>query len=79
MEEKFRDETKNANDYNQTRIFITTYYNENNTLTLFLTEALNVILEIVLLLGGVDAGQVHPVEPAVLLGLVPVSLELTSV
>ena len=32
------------------------------------------ILEVVLLLGRVDAGQVHPVEPAVLLRLVPVSL-----
>ena len=37
-------------------------------------EAGDVILQVLLLLGGVDAGQVHPVVPTVLLGLVPVSL-----
>ena len=40
-----------------------------------LTEALDVILELPLLLGAVDAGQVHAVEPAVLLRLVPVGLQ----
>ena len=38
------------------------------------TEAGDVILEVFLLLGRVDAGQVHPVVSAVLLRLVPVSL-----
>ena len=33
------------------------------------------VLQVPLLLGGVDAGQVHPVEPAVLLSLVPVGLQ----
>ena len=37
-------------------------------------EAGDVILEAGLLLGRVDAGQVHPVVSAVLLRLVPVSL-----
>ena len=40
-----------------------------------LTEALDVILELPLLLGAVDAGQVHAMEPAVLLSLVPVGLQ----
>ena len=40
-----------------------------------LTEALDVILKLFLLLGAVDAGEVHPVEPAVLLRLVPVGLQ----
>ena len=72
MEEKFQDETKMQMIY-KTRIFIImTKYQP--WLSQFLTEALNVILEVVLLLGRVDAGQVHPVEPAVLLSLVPVSL-----
>ena len=39
-------------------------------------EAGDVILEVLLLLGGVDAGQVHPVVPAVLLCLVPVGLKI---
>merc|ERR1712241_1034284 len=42
------------------------------------TEAGDVILEVFLLLGRVDAGQVHPVVSAVLLRLVPVSLEKYS-
>ena len=37
-------------------------------------KAGDVVLEVLLLLGGVDAREVHPVEPAVLLGLVPVGL-----
>jgi len=41
-------------------------------------EALYVILQVVLLLRRVDAGEVHPVEPAVLLRLVPVGLEKYS-
>ena len=40
-----------------------------------LTEAGDVVLQVLLLLGRVDAGQVHPVVPAVLLRLVPVGLE----
>ena len=40
-----------------------------------LTEALNVISELPLLLRAVDAGQVHPMEPAVLLRLEPVGLQ----
>ena len=35
-------------------------------------------LELPLLLLAVDAGQVHPVEPAVLLSLVPVGLQTNS-
>ena len=38
-------------------------------------EAGDVILEVLLLLGRVDAGEVHPVVPAVLLRLVPVGLK----
>ena len=40
-----------------------------------LTEALDVLLQVALLLLAVDAGQVHAVEPAVLLRLVPVGLQ----
>ena len=40
-----------------------------------LTEALDVISELPLLLGAVDTGQVHAMEPAVLLRLVPVGLQ----
>ena len=40
-----------------------------------LTEALDVISELPLLLGAVDTGQVHAMEPAVLLSLVPVGLK----
>ena len=40
-----------------------------------LTEALDVLLQVALFLLAVDAGQVHAVEPAVLLRLVPVSLQ----
>ena len=40
-----------------------------------LTEALDVLLQVALLLLAVDAGQVHAVEPAVLLSLVPVGLQ----
>ena len=39
-----------------------------------LTVGLNVFLQVPLLLGRVYAGQVHPVEAAILLGLVPVRL-----
>ena len=39
-----------------------------------LTEALDVLLQVALFLLAVDAGQVHAVEPAVLLRLVPVGL-----
>jgi len=38
-------------------------------------EALDVLLEVLLLILLVDGGEVHAVEPAVLLGLVPVRLE----
>ena len=41
---------------------------------IFVTEALDVLLEVLLLLLLVDGGEVHAVEPAVLLGLVPVRL-----
>ena len=40
-----------------------------------LTEALDVISELPLLLRAVDAGQVHAMEPAVLLRLEPVGLQ----
>ena len=40
-----------------------------------LTEALDVISELPLLLGAVDTGQVHAMEPTVLLSLVPVGLK----
>ena len=40
-----------------------------------LTEALDVIPELPLLLRAVDTGQVHAMEPAVLLRLVPVGLQ----
>ena len=40
-----------------------------------LTEALDVISELPLLLRAVDAGQVHAMEPAVLLRLEPVGLK----
>ena len=40
-----------------------------------LTEALDVISELPLLLLAVDTGQVHAMEPAVLLRLVPVGLK----
>ena len=40
-----------------------------------LTEALDVISELPLLLRAVDTGQVHAMEPAVLLSLVPVGLK----
>ena len=43
-----------------------------------LTEALDVLLQVALLLLAVDAGQVHAVEPAVLLSLVPVGLQITQ-
>ena len=43
-----------------------------------LTEALDVLLQVALLLLAVDAGQVHVVEPAVLLRLVPVGLQITQ-
>ena len=43
-----------------------------------LTEALDVLLQVALLLLAVDAGQVHAVEPAVLLRLVPVGLQITQ-
>jgi len=39
------------------------------------TEALDVLLQVALFLLAVDAGQVHAVEPAVLLCLVPVGLK----
>ena len=42
-----------------------------------LTEALDVLLQVALLLLAVDAGQVHAVEPAVLLSLVPVGLKFS--
>ena len=38
-------------------------------------EAGDVVLQVPLLLLAVDAGEVHPVEPAVLLSLVPVGLK----
>ena len=37
-------------------------------------EAGDVLLQVLLLLLAVDAGEVHPVVPAVLLSLVPVGL-----
>ena len=44
-----------------------------------LTEALDVLLQVALFLLAVDAGQVHAVEPAVLLCLVPVGLQNNTV
>ena len=44
-----------------------------------LTEALDVLLQVALLLLAVDAGQVHAVEPAVLLRLVPVGLQNNTI
>ena len=37
-------------------------------------EGLNVVLKVALLLGGVETGQVHAVEAAILFGLVPIGL-----
>ena len=39
-------------------------------------EGLNVLLQVALLIRRVDAGQVHPVEATILLGLVPVGLKI---
>jgi hypothetical protein len=44
----------------------------------YFTKAFNMLLEILLLFGCIDGGEMHPVEPAVLLGLVPVSLQITK-
>ena len=41
------------------------------------TEAGDVLLQVLLLLLAVDAGEVHPVVPAVLLSLVPVGLKFS--
>ena len=40
-------------------------------------EAGDVLLQVLLLLLAVDAGEVHPVVPAVLLSLVPVGLKFS--
>lgn len=44
-----------------------------------LTDSLDVFLQIPLLVGAANAGQMHPVEAAVLLRLVPICLKEESV
>ena len=47
----------------------------SNYQTIKLTKALYVFLEVLLFVSRIYAGKVHPMESAVLLGLVPVCLQ----